>query len=203
MLKIKEAVIVEGKYDKIKLSSVLDALIITTEGFGIFKNRETLELIRKIAVTNGIVILTDSDSAGFMIRSYLKGTVSEGRILNAYIPDVLGKEKRKQSPSAEGKLGVEGISAEILKEALLKAGVNVGECEKGKKYMSPSRLFEDGLSGGQDSKARRKRLCKALSLPERLSSRSLIDILNLTVSEEIYEQALKTVKTTPEAEAVN
>ena len=123
MIKLKEAVIVEGKYDKIKLSSLVDGLIITTDGFGIFKDREKRELIKTLAKKRGIIILTDSDSAGFLIRSHIKGFVSEGEIKNVFIPDVFGKEKRKSAPSKEGKLGVEGMDRELLENALKKAGI--------------------------------------------------------------------------------
>lgn len=185
MLKIKETVIVEGKYDKIKLSSILDAFIITTEGFGIFKNKEMIELIRKMAKQDGIVILTDSDSAGFKIRSYIKGCVNEGRILNAYIPDIFGKEKRKNEFSAEGKLGVEGMNIELLKKVLISAGVMVSDCET-QLYLDSVRFYEDGFSGMSDSSYKRKILCKKLELPERLSTSSLIDVINRTVSEQQY-----------------
>ncbi|MDE5793015.1 MAG: toprim domain-containing protein, partial [Oscillospiraceae bacterium] len=123
MLQIKQAIIVEGKYDKIKLASLVKAVIIQTNGFQIYKNQELLELIRYYARTTGIIILTDSDRAGFQIRNYIKGAVSEGNIKNIYIPDIFGKEKRKIKQSAEGKLGVEGIDAKILREAFQKAGV--------------------------------------------------------------------------------
>ena len=123
MIKLKEAVIVEGKYDKIKLSSLVDGLIITTDGFGIFKDREKRELIKTLAKKRGIIILTDSDSAGFLIRSHIKGFVSEGEIKNVFIPDVFGKEKRKSAPSKEGKLGVEGMDRELLENALKKAAI--------------------------------------------------------------------------------
>ena len=124
MIKIKEAVIVEGKYDKIKLSSIIDTVIITTEGFRIFKNPEKLSLIRYYAQKTGVIILTDSDSAGFKIRGFLKGAIGKGKITNVYIPDIFGKEKRKENFSAEGKLGVEGIPADIIRDAFRKAGIS-------------------------------------------------------------------------------
>ncbi|MDE7279384.1 MAG: toprim domain-containing protein, partial [Oscillospiraceae bacterium] len=124
MLHVKQAVIVEGKYDKIKLSSVIDGVIIPTDGFNVFKNKETLALIRYFAETTGIIILTDSDAAGFKIRSFLKGAVGgKGEILNVYVPDIFGKERRKTAPSKEGKLGVEGMEKEIILEAFRKAGI--------------------------------------------------------------------------------
>ncbi|MDE6725172.1 MAG: toprim domain-containing protein, partial [Ruminiclostridium sp.] len=124
MIKVKQAVIVEGKYDKIKLSSVIDGLIITTDGFSVFKNKEKINLIRKLAENQGIIILTDSDSAGFKIRNYIKGCTQKGNITNIYIPDIFGKEKRKTTPSKEGKLGVEGIPIDVLKDAFEKADIN-------------------------------------------------------------------------------
>ncbi|MBQ4247912.1 MAG: toprim domain-containing protein, partial [Ruminococcus sp.] len=127
MIKINEAIIVEGKYDKIKLSSIVDAVIIITNGFGIFKDEEKLGLIRYYAQKTGIIILTDSDAAGRKIRGYIKGAVKGGKITNVYIPDVFGKEKRKTKPSAEGKLGVEGIDVDTLLEAFRKAGISASE----------------------------------------------------------------------------
>ena len=127
MIKIDQAIIVEGKYDKIKLASIVDAVIIVTNGFGIFKDTEKLALIRYYAEKTGIIILTDSDSAGRKIRGYIKGAVSNGKITNVYIPDIFGKEKRKEKPSAEGKLGVEGIKPEILLAAFEKSGITPSE----------------------------------------------------------------------------
>jgi ribonuclease M5 len=127
LIHVKEAVIVEGKYDKIKLSSLIDGLILPTNGFRIFKDPEKMALIRSLADTRGLLILTDSDSAGFLIRNYLSGCIAPEKIRHAYIPDILGKEKRKDKPSKEGKLGVEGVPISILKEALLRAGVSVDE----------------------------------------------------------------------------
>lgn len=147
MIKLKEAVIVEGKYDKIKLSSLVDGLIITTDGFGIFKDREKRELIKTLAKKRGIIILTDSDSAGFLIRSHIKGFVSEGEIKNVFIPDVFGKEKRKSAPSKEGKLGVEGMDRELLENALKKAGIVEEKTNPNAKKVLKSDLFEDGISG--------------------------------------------------------
>lgn len=177
MIKIKEAVIVEGKYDKIKLSSVVDTVIITTEGFRIFKNPEKLSLIRYYAEKTGIIILTDSDSAGFKIRGFLKGAVNKGKIINVYIPDIFGKEKRKEKASAEGKLGVEGIPVNIIADAFRKAGISSSE-KSSKHDITSVTFFELGLSGKPDSKAMRTRLQKFLGLPELMSSSSLMEILN-------------------------
>lgn len=177
MLKIKEAVIVEGKYDKIKLSSVVDTVIITTEGFRIFKNPEKLSLIRYYAEKTGIIILTDSDSAGFKIRGFLKGAVNKGRIINIYIPDIFGKEKRKEKASAEGKLGVEGIPVKIISDAFRKAGISSSD-EPTKNDITSVTFFELGLSGKPESKSKRIKLQKYLGLPELMSASSLMEILN-------------------------
>ncbi|MGN0677266.1 MAG: toprim domain-containing protein [Ruminococcus sp.] len=190
MIKIKEAVIVEGKYDKIKLSSVIDTVIITTEGFRIFKNPEKLSLIRYYAEKTGIIILTDSDSAGFKIRGFLKGAVNKGKITNVYIPDIFGKEKRKEKPSAEGKLGVEGIPVNIIADAFRKAGISSSE-ESFKHDITSVTFFELGLSGKPDSKAMRTRLQKFLGLPELMSSSSLMEILNTMYTADELKEIIK------------
>lgn len=177
MIKINEAIIVEGKYDKIKLSSIVDAVIIVTNGFGIFRDREKLELIRYYAQKTGIIILTDSDSAGRKIRGYIKGAVKNGRIINVYIPDVFGKEKRKEKPSAEGKLGVEGIDVKTLVSAFEKSGVTASESTN-KSDITRLTLYELGLSGGNESKKLREKLQKSLGLPSLMSTGSLAEILN-------------------------
>ena len=176
-IKLSEAVIVEGKYDKIKLSSVVDTVIITTEGFRIFKNPEKLSLIRYYAEKTGIIILTDSDSAGFKIRGFLKGAVNKGRIINIYIPDIFGKEKRKEKASAEGKLGVEGIPVKIISDAFRKAGISSSD-EPQKNDITSVTFFELGLSGKPESKSKRIKLQKYLGLPELMSASSLMEILN-------------------------
>ena len=176
MIKINEAIIVEGKYDKIKLSSVVDAVIIVTNGFGIFKDTEKLELIRYYANKTGIIILTDSDSAGRKIRGYIKGAVGSSNVKNVYIPDVFGKEKRKVKPSAEGKLGVEGIDVKTLAAAFEKAGITAlerSECSD----ITKLTLYELGLSGGQNSRELREKLQVRLGLPRLLSASALIEVL--------------------------
>ena len=189
MIKVKEAIIVEGKHDKIKLANFIDGLIITTDGFGIFKNKEKQLLIRHLAETRGILILTDSDGAGFVIRNFLKGSVSPDKIKNAYIPDIFGKEKRKSQPSKEGKLGVEGISEEILCRAIANSGV---ECElnnssKYQKELTKTDLFEYGLTGSPNASQNRDILKKALHLPENLTSNALLDILNCTMTKNEFD----------------
>lgn len=191
MLKVAQAIIVEGKYDKIKLASIIDATIIVTNGYGIFKDKEKLELIRFYAREKGIIILTDSDGAGFRIRGYLKGAVPKGSIKNVYIPDVFGKEKRKDKPSCEGKLGVEGIKKELIIEAFNKAGIKfVGdEGISGEKKIPLTRadIYEAGLTGSPSSAEKRKKLLKKLGLPERLSTSAMLDALNTMMSaDEFY-----------------
>ncbi len=177
MIKIDEAIVVEGKYDKIKLSSLVDAVIIVTNGFHIFNDPEKLELIRYYARKTGIIILTDSDSAGRRIRGYIKGAVGDGKVRSVFIPDVFGKEKRKAKPSAEGKLGVEGISLKLLEEAFKKAGVVPSERETAGDITKLT-LYELGLSGRADSSSARKRLQRSLGLPELMSAASLVEVLN-------------------------
>lgn len=177
MIKINEAIIVEGKYDKIKLSSVVDAVIIVTNGFRIFKDAEKLGLIRYYAEKTGIIILTDSDSAGRRIRGYIKGAVNNGRIINVYIPDIFGKEKRKEKPSAEGKLGVEGIDVKTLISAFEKSGVCASESTR-HNDITKLTLYELGLSGRNNSRYFREKLQKSLGLPSLMSADSLIEVLN-------------------------
>ena len=186
MIHISGAIVVEGKYDKIKLSRVVDCPIITTDGFGVFKSSETKALLRWYAENGGITILTDSDSAGFRIRGYIKGIVSKGTVRNAYIPDIFGKEKRKREPSAEGKLGVEGVSERVLVEALERAGV-IGEPMRGGRKITRTDLYEDGLFGGAESSKKRAALLKKLDLPENLSTSGLLDVLNSSMSFEKYK----------------
>ncbi len=176
MIKIDEAIIVEGKYDKIKLSSVVDAVIIVTNGFSIFNDTEKLELIRYYARKTGIIILTDSDSAGRKIRGYIKGAVGNSNVKNVYIPDVFGKEKRKTKPSAEGKLGVEGIDVKTLTAAFEKAGITASE-RKECSDITKLTLYELGLSGGQNSRELREKLQEELGLPKLLSSSALVEVL--------------------------
>lgn len=191
MIKLKQAVIVEGKYDKIRLESLLDATIIQTDGFAIFKDKEKQRLIRRLAEKNGILILTDSDSAGFKIRSFLGGSIKNGQVIHAYIPDVLGKERRKDAPSKEGKLGVEGMRTQALVDALAKAGVLYEEVAQPGKRVEMIDLFEDGLSGGENSQAKKAALLKYLDLPERLSTSSFLQLINTFMTYEEYKSAVE------------
>ena len=195
MIKIDRVVIVEGKYDKIKLNSILDAVIIETDGFGIFNDKEKQKLIRRLAQTKGLLILTDSDSAGFKIRSFIRGIVPAEQIKHAYIPDIFGKEKRKAEPSKEGKLGVEGVKIQVITEALERAGVFCEETEATeRKEITKIDLYEDGLSGRPDSNALRKKLLLHLDLPERLTSNALLQILNTFLTYEEYKSTIKEIK---------
>ncbi len=187
MLHIEGALVVEGKYDKIHLSGVVDCPIIVTNGFSVFKDDETKTLIKWYANHGGITILTDSDSAGFKIRGYIKGMVPVDKVRNVYIPDIFGKEKRKLAPSAEGKLGVEGVNIVVLKEAFEKAGV-IGEPKQFDKRIERIDLFEDGFFGGKDSSAKRSLLLKELNLPEKLSTSGLLDVLNTALTYNEYKE---------------
>ena len=184
-IKLTEAVIVEGKYDKIKLSNILDAFIIETNGFAIFKDKSKLSFIKKLAKERGIIILTDSDHAGFMIRNYISSGVPKEQIKNVYIPDIFGKEKRKDTPSKEGKLGVEGMTKEVILASFEKAGVSSTSsvCDN---PITTVDFYDLGLTGGAKSKAKRKAVCKALDLPEFLSTSSLISCINNFMTKEEF-----------------
>lgn len=193
MIKVRQPIIVEGKYDKIKLESIIDGLIITTDGFRIYKDKEKIELIRAFAEKDGVVILTDSDGAGFQIRNHLKGCIKDGKIYNVYIPDIFGKERRKEKPSKEGKLGVEGINTDILLKAFSDAGI-FSEESKQEEWLNKADMMDDGLIGGEGSTELRKKLCKNLKLPERLSTASLLEVLNRLYSRDEYEKELRKIK---------
>ena len=193
MLQIKQAIIVEGKYDKIKLSSIVKAVIIPTHGFRIFTDPEMMELIRHYAHTTGIIILTDSDRAGFRIRNYLKGAIPNGNIRNLYIPDVFGKEKRKEKPSAEGKLGVEGMDVKVLREAFEKAGVLSEELPSGEQ-ITKTDLYLAGLNGTANSTQRRRALQQKLGLPSMLSSAAFLEILNSMMTKERFLEMMETME---------
>ena len=178
LIKISKAVIVEGKYDKIRLGNILDATIITTDGFSVFKNREKKELIKVLAEKCGIVILTDSDHAGQIIRKAIEKIVPKEQFVSVYLPSVLGKEKRKTSPSAEGLLGVEGTDDAVILEALSRAGVIGERAERSGRKITKTDLYNLGVSGGEGSKEKRASLCRFLKLPQTLPANSLLDVLN-------------------------
>jgi len=173
MMYIKEAILVEGKYDKIKLSSLVDALIIETNGFSVYKDDEKRSYIRTLAAERGLVILTDSDNAGRQIRNYVASFVPQEQIRHAYIPDIYGKEKRKAAPSKEGKLGVEGIPADVLLQALLDAGISAETASVRKIALTTTDCMELGLTGHPNSSDLRKKLCIALGLPENMTLKML------------------------------
>ena len=188
MIRLKQAIIVEGRYDKIRLSSLVDTVIIPTNGFGLYKDRETAELIKAMAKKAGIIILTDSDSAGFQIRSHIKNIVKEGEVINCYIPDIYGKERRKNEPSKEGKLGVEGMTSEALVEAFRRAGVLAAEVPEREKDITKADLMELGYIGEENSAERRRELQRRLGLPERLSANMLLELLNVNYTLEEFKQ---------------
>lgn len=192
MIRLQQAVIVEGKYDKIKLSNLLDALILTTDGFGIFKDKEKLAFLRRLAETQGLIVLTDSDSAGFLIRNFLRSSIPSTQVTHVYIPDLYGKEKRKKTPGAEGKLGVEGVSEQVLLDAFRQAGVTASSADRPQNEpLTTADLFERGLSGTPNSAQKRRLLLQKLALPEHLSTSALLRVLNDYVPREAFLKALE------------
>ena len=180
MIKIKEAIVVEGRYDKNTLSQLVDAPIFETNGFGIFKDKQQMALLRKVAEKRGLIVFTDADGAGFVIRNHIKSAIPGQFLKHAYTPDIFGKERRKVAPGKEGKLGVEGMRPEVIIEALRKAGASfAGEETAPRNQITKQDLMELGLSGGPDSKAKRTALLKMLDLPEHMSANALLDALNL------------------------
>ena len=184
MIKIREAIVVEGRYDKNTLAQIVDAPIFETSGFGIMKDKQQLNLLRKVAASRGIVVLTDSDGAGFVIRNFLKGAIPAEHLKHAYIPDIFGKERRKSIPGKEGKLGVEGMRSEVIIDALRKAGATI-EGESAKRTagdITKQDMMELGLSGGPNSKEKRWALLKKLDMPEHTSSNAMLQALNLLMN---------------------
>jgi ribonuclease M5 len=196
MLKIKEAIVVEGRYDKNTLSQLVDTVILETSGFGVFKDGERLALLRRLAAARGLIVLTDSDGAGFVIRSYLKGAIPPEQVKHAYIPDVYGKERRKRIPGKEGKLGVEGMRPQVLENALRRAGATILDGEEKaageRRPITKGDLYAAGLSGAPAAAARRSALLRALDLPGHMSANALLAVLNaLYTPEELQEALLK------------
>ena len=192
-LRIREAIVVEGRYDKAALAGVADTLILDTAGFGVFKDGERLALLRRLAQTRGLIVLTDPDGAGFVIRNYLKGALPKDQVKHAYIPDVYGKERRKRAPGREGKLGVEGMPPGVLRDALLRAGATLldgGTPDRPAGDLTPADLFALGLSGTPDAAARRGELLRRLGLPERMTAKALLAALNALYSPEELEELL-------------
>ena len=181
MLKIKEAIVVEGRYDKNTLSQLVDGVIVETAGFGIYHNKDLLALLRRLGEKQGLIVLTDSDGAGFQIRSYLKSALPPHQVKHAYIPDRPGKERRKRQPGKEGKLGVEGMSQQVLEQVLRQAGATIlGEGPRHARSASLTKadLYACGLAGGQGSRERRERLLKKLDLPAHLTPNAMLPILS-------------------------
>ena len=180
MIKIKEAILVEGRYDKNTLSQIVDTVIFECSGFGIFKNKEQMDLLRKVAQKRGLIVFTDSDGAGFVIRNHVKSAIDNAYLKHAYIPDVYGKERRKAAPGKEGKIGVEGMSADVLVDALRRAGATVEDgAVPSSGGITKQDMVELGLSGGKDSAAKRLELLKKLGLPERMSANAMLQALNV------------------------
>lgn len=196
MERIREVIVVEGKYDTIRLKSAVDATVVETAGFGIFKDKERMQLLRLLAEKRGLLILTDSDGAGFVIRNYLTGSIPAKWLKHAYIPEIIGKERRKTAPSKEGLLGVEGTDAQVIIEALRRAGATF-EGEEPRQFgcnLTVSDLYEIGLTGRSDSVKRRALLLKKLDLPSRLSTKKMLEILNIAVEKPVFLTALQEIE---------
>ena len=180
MIKIKEAIVVEGRYDKNTLSQIVDASIFETNGFGIFKDQQKMELLRRVAQKHGLIVFTDSDGAGFVIRNRIKSCIPGEYLKHAYIPDIYGKERRKAAPGKEGKLGVEGMAKEVILDALRRSGATVeGENVSAPKQITKQDLMQLGLSGGKNASEKRQLLLKKLDLPEYMSANSMLQALNM------------------------
>lgn len=189
MRRIREVIVVEGRYDKNALRQAVEATVVETGGFGVFNDRERLALLRRLAAERGLILLTDSDGAGFVIRNFLKGAIPKNQLKQAYIPDVYGKERRKAAPGKEGKLGVEGMSPQVLLSALERAGATFEDGDTapaGGAPITKADLFALGLSGGADSQSRRQALLKRLGLPERMTANALLEALNILYTREEF-----------------
>lgn len=194
MVKVQQAILVEGRYDKNTLSQIVDAPIFETAGFGIFKNKEQMALLRRVAERQGLIVFTDSDGAGFVIRNHIKSAIPGKYLLHAYIPDIPGKERRKAAPGKEGKLGVEGMTPEIILKTLRDCGATMdGTAQEPRKAITKQDFMELGLSGGPGSSERRKALLKKLELPEHMSSNAMLQAVNLLYSREEFEALAKTI----------
>ena len=195
MRKIKEVIVVEGRYDKNTLAQVVDATVITLGGFSVFNDKEKLAFLRRLAEERGLIVLTDSDGAGFVIRNYLKGALPKDKVKQAYVPDIRGKERRKRHAGKEGKLGVEGMRPEVLLAALERAGATFldeeGERLPVKEPITKADLFALGLTGGPDSAAKRQALLKRLDLPEHLTANGMLEALNLLYDRDALERAMQ------------
>ena len=198
MVKIKEAIVVEGRYDKNTLSQILDAPILETSGFGIFKDKQQMQLLRRIAETRGLIVFTDSDGAGFVIRNHVKSAIPAQHLKHAYTPDILGKERRKSTPGKEGKLGVEGMTRDVILEALRRAGATFEDSAQNNKTgnITKQDMTALGLSGGKGSAGLRQQLLKRLEFPEKMSANALLQALNLLLTLEELTNIVKTLEHT-------
>ena len=195
MIKIKEAIVVEGRYDRNTLSQIVDAPILETSGFGIFKDKQQLSLLRKVAKERGIIVFTDPDGAGFVIRNHIKSAIEPQYVKHAYVPDILGKERRKSTPGKEGKLGVEGMKKRVILEALRKAGATIeGEIATRQNQITKQDMMTLGLSGCENSSELRQKLLKKLDLPERMSANSLLQAMNMLYTLEDFIEIVKTLE---------
>ena len=196
MVKIKEAIVVEGRYDRNTLSQIVDATIFETNGFGIFKNKEQMALLRTVAQKRGLIVLTDSDGAGFVIRNHLKSAIPGAYLKHAYIPDIAGKEKRKAAPGKEGKLGVEGMRPEVILEALRACGATFDDetQDSQRTAITKQDFVELGLSGGTDSSGKRLCVQKAMNLPEHMSANALLQALNLLMTADELRNLVTTLE---------
>ncbi len=195
---VREAIVVEGKYDAIRLRSVVNAVIVETDGFRLFRQPEKMELLRRLAAAQGLIVLTDSDAAGFLIRDRISGALPPSQVRHAYAPEIVGKERRKSAPSKEGLLGVEGIDGERLLHALRQAGATINDypsvVNTDRAFLTKARLFEDGLSGGKHSARLREALLRAMGLPHRLSANRLVEVVNALLTEPEYRALLERIK---------
>lgn len=195
MIRVKEAIVVEGRYDKNTLSQIVDAAIFETDGFGIFKNKEQVNLLRRVAENRGLIVFTDSDGAGFVIRNHIKSVIPGQYLKHAYIPDIYGKEKRKASPGKEGKLGVEGMNPDVILDALKRSGATMNDdAVSVHQPISKQDMVALGLSGNVNSSALRRLLCRKLSFPEKISANALLQALNLLYTYEDLESMVKTME---------
>lgn len=196
MVKIQQAIVVEGRYDKNTLSQIIDAPILQTNGFGIMKDKQQLQLLRRVARTRGLIIFTDSDGAGFVIRNFLKSAIEPQYLLHAYIPDIAGKEKRKSAPGKEGKLGVEGMTPDVIIECLRRAGATVlgDETTEPGKQITKQDLMELGLSGGSNSSILRGKLLKKLDFPEHMSANAMLQALNVLYTPEQLQRIVSEIE---------
>ena len=195
MVKIKEAILVEGRYDKNTLSQIVDATILETSGFGIFKDKQQMNLLRRVAEKRGLIVFTDADGAGFVIRNHIKSAIPGQYLKHAYTPDIMGKERRKAKAGKEGKLGVEGMKPDVILEALRRAGATIeGEQVLSANAITKQDLMDLGLSGGPDAGARRLALLKKIKLPERMSANAMLQALNLLYTLEELTTIVETLE---------